>query len=457
MYRDTFDITHTMLMNPDWMDCQTVSHNCDDMVAKYFYRRTRLPNMTALIIPGCTDAALLNKLAAQWDVLLLTGAVTDPVIHDKRLTPTWISTTPLNYISVVSLYVTLLERYRWSTVHIVGDLAASPFYSATAGALSDALSRMPPGRYQILLRWINSAAAKDFSQVVLDEFRRRSRVFLFFGHAASLKTLLIYVGLETFHNLAFGKFSWNEFDPGVDPILRKAVRSLLLVSLATSVTAKNKTIIDDLERQWIGLSRERYNYSYSLTEKVPPYASSCYAAVEIFAQVLNSTIALEPWFNFSDGKSFARRFFNRTLRTTVADVHLDEAGERHAELVLRAFVQDPEGPNISLTDVALMPSRGVLLELSPIQWSNGHGPPANTPKCGYSLEEQLSTCPSGSSSYDVVVGASVSCGMILALVLMSGAAYFRLRKSRYDWSNWWLVNAKLLILHKPMRGLSIMS
>ncbi|OQV12736.1 hypothetical protein BV898_13056 [Hypsibius exemplaris] len=427
-YRGVFNITHTVLRGAPGLDCFTISFNCDALIGGYFYTRRRQYDMTAIIVPGCVDVQFVNKLAAEWNILFISGATTFDTQRDKRQSPTWITTTPLNFPSIAAFCWALLKSYNWTTVYIATDSSSSPFYQAAGQSLARLLRQIPGT--QPVDKVFDSIRDPDYHDRVLNDFQIRSRICAFFGHAAELRKFLIYIGLETFHNALYGGLSWNTFDANSDDLLRPAIRSVLLMTVAEPAN-RNLTAIKQFEKEWILSSEERYNYTYGEHEKVSPYVSSCYAAVAIFTKILNETLALDHEFNFTDGRAFVQKFRNRTLTTAVGDVYLDSVLERHGDLFVRAFHRDGDSTNVTLTNVkVLLASGDELISLQPIQWANGIGPPANRPPCGY--VKNPTSCLA-EAHQTVIIAATLSCFVLL--ILLTLIAFSGLRWSRSDL--WW--------------------
>ncbi|OQV12735.1 putative Atrial natriuretic peptide receptor 2 [Hypsibius exemplaris] len=432
-YRGVFNITHTVLRGAPGMDCLTISFDGDALMGKYFYNRQQ-HDMTVIIVPGCVEAPAINKLASQWNVLFITGATTYDSQRDKVQSPTWITTTPLNYPTISAFCWTLLKSYNWTTVYIASNAMSSPLYQGVAMALSRLLSQV--SGIQHTVREFNSVKNPDYYDELLNEFRIMSRVCAFFGHAAELRKFLIqavsksmtngdfiYIGLETFHNSLYGGLSWNTFDPNKDDMLRPALRSVLILTVAEPAN-KNITAVKMFEKEWIMLSSDRYNYTYGEHELVSPYVSSSYAAVAVFTKVLNETLALRDGFDPTDGRAFAQKFRNQTLTTVVGDVYLDSVGERHADLLVRAFHQDDDSSNMTLTDVKVLSASGSkLVRLQPIQWANGIGPPANEPPCGYVADPR--SCLSR-THHTVLVAAILSCSFLIIILIVTLCVGLRL-------------------------------
>ncbi|OWA51108.1 hypothetical protein BV898_15607 [Hypsibius exemplaris] len=448
-FRTSFNITHTVLFDPIVKDCWDMGDHCDEMVGRYFYRRSVLPNMTVLIVPGCADAVYLNKLAAQWNLLFITGVVADPVLRDKNLAPTWITTTPVQVPSFVAIFLAILQKFNWTTVYFVSDEKANPFYVGFAASLSAAFK----ARGHHGSRWVtNSARSTDYGDV-LEDFRKISRICVFLGHAFHMKLFLTYFGLDTFHNANFGGFMWENVNISSESVLRRALKSVLLIGLGRS-TSRIKPASLRLEKEWMDLSRDHYNFTYPQNEKPTPYVTGCYAAVEVFAQVLNESLTMgnNSRFDPADGRAFARRFFSRTFATSVANIQLDRSGDRKVTLLLQSFQAD-----INYTFLELQPamvyfgSNDTLLELAQIQWLNGAGPPPNEPLCGY--QYQRSSCAQLSGSRTVTI-AAVVCSMVGIFVVALLAAWVlrRLRKhSSSEQIIWWWLQSECLVAFRVSR------
>lgn len=62
-----------------------------------------------------------------------------PVIRNKQLTPTWITTTINSQYTVINAYINLVKRFNWTTFTFVADLDSNFYFADTANQLQKRL------------------------------------------------------------------------------------------------------------------------------------------------------------------------------------------------------------------------------------------------------------------------------------------------------------------------------
>ncbi|GAV01067.1 hypothetical protein RvY_11834 [Ramazzottius varieornatus] len=113
------DFKQTFIMNNSWTSCKDVDADMSARLSEYYYKRQAVPSATILVAGGCEERRKVNELAANWNILYFTSGYNDPVIHEKDITPTWISVEPFNRDSLVRRTVDVLHFFKWSTIFII--------------------------------------------------------------------------------------------------------------------------------------------------------------------------------------------------------------------------------------------------------------------------------------------------------------------------------------------------
>ncbi|GAV01333.1 hypothetical protein RvY_12063-1 [Ramazzottius varieornatus] len=85
-----------------------------------------------------------------------------------------------------------------------------------------------------------------------------------------------------------------------------------------------------LKDVWRNQSATVYGYSYKATEMISPHPASSYAALMMFAQIVN-----ESYLQDTSGKYLARSFLNKTFHLNTGDIRIDEHGDRIPAVALR--------------------------------------------------------------------------------------------------------------------------
>ncbi|OQV17085.1 hypothetical protein BV898_08801 [Hypsibius exemplaris] len=452
-FGDVFNVSHVILQRSSITDCFQLSTQCDDMAGGYFYGRKTSPNMTVFVVPGCMDTLFTHRLVTDWNIPYITSVHADPILRNRILSPTWITTTPVSVRGFVLLYLDLFRKFNWTTVFFITDEASVPFLGAALIKSLFAAFQSQPG-HQGTLRQTNSERSTNFSNVLAD-FRRISRICVYLGHARPLKSLLVqageagmtdgdymYIGVDTFLNIKFGNFMWADYNATAeDPKLQQAIGSLLVISLAERTTLL-KVEGQQLEREWRRIAKDSFNYSIPPDERMTPYMFASHAAVEILGQILNKSLKSDPEFDPTDGAAFARKFLRQSFRTQAINVNLNEVGEPRIELILQQF--NAAGKLTTVADQ--FPENGSLNFIGNIRWPNGRRAPFNRPLCGF-LHDATSCLASASGRSSMTLWMAVPviilCVTLVMLVFMLRSRVFRLLTAGSDQTWWYLDWARL--------------
>ncbi|XP_055340370.1 atrial natriuretic peptide receptor 1-like [Paramacrobiotus metropolitanus] len=415
LYGDTLQFNHTYISKWSIKNCDPeLVENAEDLMADYYYKTQDEADLTVFISPGCNEIEATSKLAAQWNVLQISTTSDNGFIANRQQNPVWISLATGSFTNVVKAYMQLLLDYNWTNVFIVWETTSNPIFRGSSEVISKALRDRP--QMQPVYRSMNAQnGTKEQLISLLEEFRRTSRVLLFFGHSNHLRKLLIaayrlnmttsefvYIGLQPlFHSASIGNFSWR-FNDSLDPIAREAYKNVLLLG---AEHLDNQTEVDQMDpimREWRRQSFLKWNLTYV---EPSPYLRPAYASIVMLAQVLNETFSANSQFNFRNGTALADLFLNREFETKVMRAAIGEYGNILVNLSLR--FTDPETQELRI----VLQWDGVkqrYIKVANFSWPNG--PPRNRPICGYTGNDPV--CAS-SESKSVVIGATM--GALLAL------------------------------------------
>ncbi|XP_055348151.1 atrial natriuretic peptide receptor 1-like [Paramacrobiotus metropolitanus] len=417
-YGSVLNITHTYLLNHTKGSCDSVE-NVEALLAEFYYRTEETADLTTMINPGCNDPPTTGLLASQWNILQITTASDAGFKQERRMNPTWISLATGTISNVVLAIRTLLEDWAWRNIYLVWDTGSSPMYKSLTSATQNSLKNASVGKeFQTTLRTLNVPGDPAWTLLeMLAEFRKSSRIMIFFGHSNSFRRTLIaaagqnmtngdyiYIAIQSLYHMQIcGNFSWK-YDDADDLIAKTAYESVLL--LAAEHPEREEYEKDPFLRECRQRSRSTYNLTYF---EPSPYLKATYAGVFMLAEVLNETYISEPAFDWKDGESLAGKFLRRTYHSRVGLTGVSRFGDAVVNLSLRA--SSPTGDYLQVVKQWDSENQRYL-NVSSIYWPNGYGPPPNVPVCGYE----------GLSCHDPADYVPIVAGVIGAVCVAIGAA-----------------------------------
>ncbi|XP_055357664.1 atrial natriuretic peptide receptor 1-like [Paramacrobiotus metropolitanus] len=464
-YGEKINFLHTYLYleNSDNSSvCRMIESNTSYALSKWYYTRSSIPDLTAFIEPGCDESMEVNRLAASWNILLITSSSSFVDQRNKTIAPTWVaavSTSPTNYLLLAS---NVFKYFHWMNLFVVLDLDASRSYQVGMEGLAKYLPDLVPG-CQLTIRRIRSTKVENDTEI-LKEFNTTSRVLFFFSHSNVLRKFMlrahslnmtngeyVYLTQASFHDLdEFGNFSWH-FGDRFDTAAKEAYRSLIFV--------ENDPVIYNvpsvaLVEKWKEQSWKEFGYLYKPDEGLQPAVTSTYLAVVIFGQVVSDLYESEPDFDWKDGTMLAAQFQDSKFHFNFTDVYIDIAGERSTKCMVNDL-----NPETGLWQVAMYQdeSSRTLRSVKPMDWGGKRSSvdvPPNEPVCGYrgdhgSCATRTDTL-SLSQFYGLILGVPVS-GLLLILIA-SACIIRQVRRAAELRSTWWLLDRPQLYFRQPQQS-----
>ncbi|XP_055345019.1 receptor-type guanylate cyclase gcy-13-like [Paramacrobiotus metropolitanus] len=388
-YNGSIYAYHTVLANSSIVSCDDMVSQIDAVMSSWYYRKRMDVNMSVLIAAGCTEQYNINRLAAAWNLLMLTSVASDAIQIHKDITPTWVSMPPQTPQGYAAFLRNLVLRYNWTTIYIVVEESVNLGYVQIASNFFTLFNNI--SNAQVIRRYVRAINASSYDGI-LEEFRKSCRVLMFFGHATKLRSFMIsafkanmtseeyvYVAVgQTFPYKPFGNYTW-EYDDADDKIARQAFQNLLLVEI---FDATIRSPSDTLRDTWIEMAKAEYNYTIKWNETAVQFLAAAYGSVEIFFQILNESLAKQTEFDYSHGKGFASLFYNRTFNTRFLRIAIDEFGQRRIAFAVKSL-----NPETNHMDTVMYENYGSteIQVNGTIYWAGKPNslPPRNEPICGY--------------------------------------------------------------------------
>ncbi|XP_055345558.1 atrial natriuretic peptide receptor 1-like [Paramacrobiotus metropolitanus] len=441
-YAGVFSIRRTFLYDVNSASCGDLLASEVDLIASSYYRAfERKSKLTALIYPGCFDqSAQILWLTKEWNFLTIVGSV-------QALTksfPQAVVTAYANSTPYGRLIVALLMKYKWTDVYIVYDSSPSrtQFRMLALGAV-DAVKTIKGFKFNIAVRPVDCVHNATFTEALKD-FRRQSRVLIFFGNNDFVRTLLIeastlnmtdgeyvYITINSGPDAdrgIYGRLEWQKQDEN-DEVARNAFRSLLVASpLPDTINPENIRNFSARIRQ---ISMQNYNYTYTADEEPNYVVKSMYISYWMLAQVISDVLSTDDPIDLSNGAALSEQFHDRTFDMSIGKAYIDDKGQRTDAVAIFHFDASTNTftPVIKQDDVFF-----ILYSVRNFTWPNGKWPPLNTPLCGYSQLEGPCRIQASSTMLSGVVCGSVAVVVLVVLVVIG----LRVMHHRARLSNrWW--------------------
>ncbi|XP_055355358.1 atrial natriuretic peptide receptor 1-like isoform X2 [Paramacrobiotus metropolitanus] len=442
-----------------YSSCYDFADNIDDMVSRYYYTHTQnsISNVAyAFVGAGCADMINMGRMAANWNIPLITSVASSLIISDKAISPTWITTSYFPQGGFVTLYLNLIKKFQWVSPYIVVDQYANVMFNSTAKTLHSTMARaLGIQPYSII--YLDTRSFDEINKT-LDDFRRISRVMLYFGNAAPLRNLMltaynknltngefIYIAMAPFDHIMFGNFTWKYGDRN-DNIAYLAFRSLMLCRPA-DVEDDTRTVDrkESYWKLWRQDAKSYYDFAYSSVQQPRDYQLATFAAISMLASVIHETYNSNPKFNFRDGRRFTQLFLNRTFDTEVGSIAIDSKGFRQIDLVVSMVIDNnPEKFRPFLRQYA---STMRLIAVKNFTALNNRypWPPPNEPVCGYLGDK--GPCATGAEDKGWIYGFPIGLSVAL-LIVVGGVIVIRIkreqsRSSQFD-DPWWIIHCNEL-------------
>ncbi|XP_055334074.1 atrial natriuretic peptide receptor 1-like [Paramacrobiotus metropolitanus] len=409
---------------------------------------------------GCEDAVQTLPIVTGLDLLMITTVA--PIMRNKAITPTWISTTSNSFSTSIRVYQNLCSMFKWHTLGFLLDKSYNTGMDVFGFALFKIFSS---DGFQPFMESYNSKEGVD-RVAVLNRLNAQSRIILFFGESGEFRKILktaaglnmtmgehVYVISTPFRlSTAPGYLSWDKGDSD-DPIIRQAYRSVLIVESDLSIYGNTSTS-DTFSEEMIRHSHRDYNHTYLSFQPVSPHPGSTYASMMMVAQVyrilekytaLRVSDSSETW---ASGAKLAKRLMNRTFHTDVSDLYIDSSGER----VPRKCVNQLSWNTSELRTlfVQVVPELELRPTGEPIEWL-GPWPPPNEPRCGYRGDKPI--CRTGTLSVETIAGTVAA---IVVICVASLIIIWRTMRTHALNESRWRITPELLIPRtsdKDVRGL----
>ncbi|OQV25710.1 hypothetical protein BV898_20132 [Hypsibius exemplaris] len=418
-YFPYLSVNISVLITPQFYDCDLYADNVANLAARNFYKRTLSTNAIQVFIgPTCVPEAL--NVAT-----LMSGSVgTDSRLSNKRAFPTTITSSATHHTVLVQGFRALLATYNWTTLFLIcddhGDVS---YYRAICRNLQipqalGAAVRVKSVTFDSASSGINVGAllgqAAAASRVVFLSMQMPlTRRFLVHAKRSNMVTSdYVYICSWPGLSPSFPEMRWRMGDDNDTDDASEAFRQLFIVSFDSNRRLPQEDEIFTRRRSSIA-----YNYTYGETE-----------------QVLNESLS-QGGGDLTDAQTLTRRFFNRTFTVPTGSVYINENGDRFPNLAVLHFDPQTESAEAVLKyEAATMVVSAVNDTV--IRWISGQPPSGMPGKCGFDGK----SCGDGGSLVDLWAALGT------IIVLLFGVLTFR-RVLEYATTldRWWLLTEQDLV------------
>ncbi|OQV13357.1 putative Atrial natriuretic peptide receptor 1 [Hypsibius exemplaris] len=434
-YDGVFNFTLSYNFDRNLRSCAEVADHAVDLLSRWYYRARSNRIVPALVFP-----CKIN---------------THYVLRDKSQSPTFVSVGHYASTAYLEFYSAIMPLFQWRSVFVlaVESTRVALLYGIVARTAVQAMSTLP--NQLVTTRYIEDPVATTFQQI-LPDFRRISRVMLYFGRAEGLRLLLIeayhlnmtngdyvYIALENFASPSlYGRIGWDYGDES-DQVARRAFHSLLVVrpvdfndSLPSSIRGFTPA---ELSRRAFA----DYNFALPLANQPLVNLISPFLSINLLGQILNTSHSVYGPSSLYDGAHLAKMVFNQTFETVFGPIEMDDVGQRIVDLTLSWF--DEHNDNFQPFLLMKMKSKTVTSSAE-VRWVDGKPwPPPNEPLCGYS--DQSSRCGntrSGLYSFEIAVPVvSATLGSLCCAIYFI-RRYFCFERNPAQM--WWIVERTEIML-----------
>ncbi|KAK3523212.1 hypothetical protein QTP86_022935 [Hemibagrus guttatus] len=438
------------------LDFHYVDDECDDLVGPG--RIVALQNKhkySAFIGPCCSCVcAVTAKLAAYWNVAMVSPVCADQQFLDKKAFPT-LTRVFGPFTKLGTFFVEICKQFSWQRISIIYN--NEPIWNTPAEGI----------RYQAennnitVVKYLEIDGPPTHNSTVLQsrvlaEVSSSSHIVVISAHGEVVRSLMIdahargltsgefvfFCFMPYSQDEMFGSFEWKQGDE-YDSVAKQAYQALFILSMYKPDDEQYRAFAENVIKR----SKRDFGYTYEPREKVSVLAAIAHDSVWIYAQALHETLSenSDPF----NGFEVTRRMWNRTITGIQGDVMIDASGDREPAYMLK-HSDSQVIANYFGTRKVYEAVEGIH-----ISWPGGRrSPPKDSPPCGFKGELCANTESRFSISVGLIVGL-IATGSFSVAILYRLYALFcctvvdQITKMSKMWCNIWnLVNRKFKLQQK---------
>ncbi|KAI4903341.1 hypothetical protein NFI96_034376, partial [Prochilodus magdalenae] len=432
------------------LDYQYVDGECNDLVGPGRIAALQHKHKySAFIGPCCSNVcAVTAKLAAYWNIAMVSPICADQQFLDKKAFPT-LTRVFGPFTKLGAFFVEICKQFGWQRIGIIYN--SRPMWNIPAEGIRYQAqnSNITVAKYLEIQDPLSSNSTME--SWVIREITELSRIIVISAYGEVVRRLLIEAHRRGLTNgeyvffcfkpysqkEMFGTFDWKQGDE-YDTVAKQAYRALFQLSMYEPSDEPYRAFAENVIKR----SKEDFGYAYGPREKVVSVlAAIAHDSIWLYAHALNETLAedADPF----DGLAVTRRMWNRTITGIQGDVTMDASGDREPAYMLK----HTQGSDSQFQVIANYFGTGKVYEAVEgvhISWPGGRQtPPKDSPECGYK----------GELCYNLERRFSIAVGLIVSLIatgsLALGILYRKYKLQQKASMMLWRIKASDIIMMEP--------
>ncbi|XP_052458767.1 atrial natriuretic peptide receptor 1 isoform X3 [Carassius gibelio] len=432
------------LLRGHQLDYHYVDDECNDLrgpgkIAALYHKH----KYSAFIGPSCSNVcAVTAKLAAYWNIAVISPICADQQFLDKKAYPT-LTRVFGPFTKLGSFFVEICKWFGWQRISIIYENKPSWAIPVEGIRYQAEHNNITVAKYQEIPGPLSQGSLSTWSWV-LTEVAQVSRIIVISADGKVVRSLLIEAHKKGLTNgdfvffcfepykqkVLFGSFEWKQGDE-YDSVARQAYQALFFLSLYKPSHKLYQAFSENVIRR----SKIDFGYTYASDEKVSVLAAIAHDSVWLYAQALNETLAENG--NPYDGLAITRRMWNRTITGIQGDVTIDASGDRELNYMMKQI----QGSNNQFQVIANYFGTYKAVQGLHIKWPGGRTtPPKDSPDCGFHGK----LCINLERKFLIALGIIV--GLVGAGTLAICALYRKFKIQEEASKMLWTVNAEDVIM-----------
>ncbi|XP_073809370.1 atrial natriuretic peptide receptor 1 isoform X2 [Danio rerio] len=432
------------LLRGHHLDYHYVDDECNDLrgpgkIAALYNRH----KYSAFIGPSCSNVcAVTAKLAAFWNIAVISPVCADQQFLDKKAYPT-LTRVFGPFTKLGAFFVEICKQFGWQHIGIIYD--GKPTWAIPVEGIKYQAehNNITVAKYQDIHSSLSQGSTSNWSRV-LNEMAQVARIIVISAHGKVVRSLLIEAHKKGLTNgdfvffcfepykqkVLFGSFDWEQGD-SYDSMAKQAYQALFFLSLYKPSDKRYQAFSENV----ISRSKIDFGYTYAQTEKVSVLAAIAHDTVWLYAHALNETLAENG--NPYDGLAVTRRMWNRTIKGIQGDVTIDASGDRELNYMMKQI----RGSNNQCQVVANYFGTYKAVKGVQILWPGGlTSPPKDSPDCGFRGE----LCINLERKFLIALG--IIAGLMAAGTLAICVLYRKYKLPEEASKMLWTINANDVIM-----------
>ncbi|GAA6098013.1 atrial natriuretic peptide receptor 1 isoform X2 [Tachysurus ichikawai] len=386
----------TRILPGHQLDFHYVDDECDDLVGPgRIVALQHKHKYSAFIGPCCSRVcAVTAKLAAYWNIAMVSPVCADQQFLDKKAFPT-LTRVFGPFTKLGSFFVEICKQFGWRRISIVYNSELTWNTPAEGIRYQAENNNITVAKY-LEIDGPHTHNSTVLKSRVLTEVSSSSRIVVISAQGEVVRSLMIeahargltsgeyvfFCFMPYSQDEMFGSFKWKQGDE-YDSVAKQAYQALFILSMYKPDDEQYRAFSENVIKR----SKQDFGYMYEPHEQVSVLAAIAHDSVWIYAQALHETLSenCDPF----NGFEVTRRMWNRTITGIQGDVMIDANGDREPAYMLEHI----QGSDSQCQVIANYFGKVYeAVEGIHIIWPGGRqSPPKDSPQCGFKGEQCASS------------------------------------------------------------------